>query len=326
MKIACIIATYNGEAYLESQIESILHQQYGSEEKNQMDIYIRDDGSTDSTISIVEGFRKRNKQIHLMNDGRNHLGPKKSFYKLLTYVQNYDYVFFSDQDDIWVDDKVHILLSSFDNSAVVIPQLVFSDAWIADEYGKSTNQAMSQRYMWPNKQPNLQFLTMNYQITGATMVINQAATNLINKVDENIKENSYMHDSFIGLLIAACGHVHRINRPLIFYRQHADNVVGTVKQSGISLARFTSITATLSHLVNDNILLFEYLMKDSNMKKMSTRSLKVVEKYLTSFKEIQQSKPISVRRIKAIAEIKQNIWPKGLPTWIRLFLLFITRF
>ena len=99
--IDILMATYNGERYISEQIESILNQTY----KN-WKLYIRDDGSKDNTISIIRDFEKQYpNKIILVKDKKNGLGAKCNFAELMKYSKQ-EYCMFSDQDDIWIDNKI----------------------------------------------------------------------------------------------------------------------------------------------------------------------------------------------------------------------------
>lgn len=99
-KIAVLMSTYNGERYLDNQIQSIFSQQ-----ETDVSIWIRDDGSTDHTIHKIQAWvDKAPEKVHLIK-GIN-IGYKRSFLQLLKIVPNeYDYYAFSDQDDIWLPQK-----------------------------------------------------------------------------------------------------------------------------------------------------------------------------------------------------------------------------
>src|SRR5690606_26294874 len=99
---AILLCTYNGALFLESQLESFVRQTYTN-----IELWISDDGSTDETIKIIEGFRRRwgGRRLELLE------GPRGGFVKnFMGIVCNYsidaDYYAFSDQDDIWMDDKL----------------------------------------------------------------------------------------------------------------------------------------------------------------------------------------------------------------------------
>ena len=97
LRIAILMSTYNGASYLKEQIDSLEKQDVP------VDIFIRDDGSTDKTIDILKKYQSK-PNVHI-EYGIN-LGYKKSFMTLLMKVNDYDYYAFCDQDDIWLPNKI----------------------------------------------------------------------------------------------------------------------------------------------------------------------------------------------------------------------------
>ena len=99
-KIAVLMSTYNGEEFLRDQIESILNQ-----EKVNVTLYVRDDGSSDRTVEILSSYEEQGKLKLIC--GKN-CGVGNSFMHLLyTSDQDFDFYAFSDQDDIWLPDKLY---------------------------------------------------------------------------------------------------------------------------------------------------------------------------------------------------------------------------
>jgi len=119
-KVAILMSTYNGDKYLEQQIESIINQ------KNVcISIYIRDDGSSDNTVSILKAYNERN--LIQYYSGSN-MKPAKSFIELLCRVSNdYDYYAFSDQDDVWVDEKIIKSIQLIEKHKNNVPALAVSN-------------------------------------------------------------------------------------------------------------------------------------------------------------------------------------------------------
>ena len=99
MRVAVLMSTYNGEKYLNEQIDSILSQSGNFE----LSLLVRDDGSTDETINILNKYQNLGKLKWY--SGKN-LGPGKSFIDLLYKTHGYDYYAFSDQDDVWMTGKI----------------------------------------------------------------------------------------------------------------------------------------------------------------------------------------------------------------------------
>ena len=102
-KICILLATFNGEQYLNEQIDSILIQQNVA-----CDIYVSDDSSTDSTLEILNYYARQNANIFILPSGRKFGCAALNFYRLLCDVpiDSYDYFAFSDQDDIWSPNKI----------------------------------------------------------------------------------------------------------------------------------------------------------------------------------------------------------------------------
>lgn len=102
-KVNVILSTYNGEKYLSVQLESIMKQTYPN-----VTIYIRDDGSTDSTLKIISDYQKEysSNKIKLIEDNLGNLGYVKSFLTCIRHSDEADYYAFCDQDDYWFPNKI----------------------------------------------------------------------------------------------------------------------------------------------------------------------------------------------------------------------------
>ena len=103
IKVDILLSTYNGEKYLPELLHSLENQTHDN-----WHLYIRDDGSTDSTPILIENFIKRYPKKSNFIDGKN-IGAIKSFGELLK-KSNSDYVLLCDQDDVWLDNKISLLL------------------------------------------------------------------------------------------------------------------------------------------------------------------------------------------------------------------------
>lgn len=119
--VSVCMASHNGEPYIRQQIESILSQLNNCDE-----LIISDDGSTDATISIIESFNdSRIRLLHYSYEGKRKHSYAATIYKVTANFENAlknargDYIFLSDQDDIWFCDKVKVMLGLLQRYALV---------------------------------------------------------------------------------------------------------------------------------------------------------------------------------------------------------------
>lgn len=256
-KVTVLMSTFNGEKYVEEQINSILKQK-GIDSNFSMQLMIRDDMSTDKTKEILEKYRE-NLKIDFLVDDLGNIGVKQSFFQLLRNSPNADLYFFCDQDDIWPKNKILEFMYSYNSIGDQNRPLGFySDLWIADEFGKSKNIKMSDLYDW-SKYADYGYLSWNYRVTGAAFAINQAAKDLAIKIPKSIVDKINMHDSFIALLISIFGELIFIDKPLLLYRQHNNNVIGASSSNKGYFERIRMVFKTVGQFENDGLLVFELI-------------------------------------------------------------------
>ncbi|HND46573.1 MAG TPA: glycosyltransferase, partial [Chitinophagales bacterium] len=135
-KVDILLATYNGERFLQKQIDSILQQTYSN-----FTIYIRDDGSKDGTIKIIKDYaQKYPNKIIFIEDILGNLGVTQNFNELMKY-SSANYIAFSDQDDIWLPNKIEQslkVLADLENKHQGTPAFVYSDMQIINEEDQFT--------------------------------------------------------------------------------------------------------------------------------------------------------------------------------------------
>ncbi len=215
-KIWVLMSTYNGMAYIEEQIESIL-----SQKNCDVHLLVRDDGSTDATLDILKSYEKKG-SLTLISDNIN-LGPAKSFLKLLEMAPDDGYYAFSDQDDCWNSDKLEraleMLTQAEENN---MPLVYYSNSDVVDQNLNSTGKKV---YSGKQK-PTLERVLCGYGIQGCTMVLNKALRDIFLSVDMS-KERIGMHDFFLCDLCMVCGgEILYDDFSTMKYRQHESNVVG----------------------------------------------------------------------------------------------------
>ena len=212
-KIEILMATYNGEKYIKEQIDSIINQTY----KN-WELLIRDDGSKDKTIKILREYQKRDVRIKLLEDNKGNLGFVKNFEELLKNSYE-NFVMFSDQDDIWVENKLDMYLKMIEkikNKGFMI----HSDAILFD---KNKSNILKDTFISKKAiNKGLENVFFNYFVQGATILISKEIKNFILPFPKEV----YLHDRYIHLISELFFERIFVNKALIYYRQHGDNQIG----------------------------------------------------------------------------------------------------
>ncbi|WP_218914883.1 glycosyltransferase family 2 protein [Thermodesulfobium narugense] len=219
------MSTYNGEKYLREQIDSILNQTY-----TDWRLIIRDDGSTDKTLQIIEEYVKKfSEKINLIKDNKKHLGPQMSYFELLNH-SSAEYIMFCDQDDFWLPYKIETTLTKMKDLERIYPNkpvLVHSGLKVVDENLRVISDSF---WKYQKLNPNLKSLCnllIQNNVTGCTIMINKKLKNFLKVFPQNM----IMHDWWIALVASAFGTIGHIDEPLVLYRQHDRNDTGAKKYS-----------------------------------------------------------------------------------------------
>ena len=210
-KIQVLLSSYNGEKYIEEQIKSILKQ----EGDIQVSILIRDDGSTDNTIKILEKLINENNNIEIYK-GEN-IGPARSFMDLLYKSGDYDYYAFADQDDVWMPNKLISAVNKL-KGMEERPSLYISALEIVDEKLNTIEiKKVSGNLLFEGQM-------IKNLATGCTQVFNKKLCDIIKQYNPTYL---IMHDSWITRVCYAIGgNVIVDDNAYIKYRQHSNNVLG----------------------------------------------------------------------------------------------------
>ena len=217
-KVAVLMTTYNGEKYIEEQLESIEKQSY-----DDITIFIRDDGSLDNTVEILEKIRSKYNNIEIYK-GEN-LGPCKSFFEIIKKSPDtYDYYAFSDQDDFWLRFKIENAVNKLKKfKKIDKPVLYFTDTILVDKNLKKINQlrVIKKEDVKPEN------AIVENLATGCTVVINKNLKKLLEKISFEDMRIGMMHDDFAYKICALTGNIIFDDQSNILYRQHENNVVGS---------------------------------------------------------------------------------------------------
>ena len=215
MKIHILLSTYNGEQFLAEQIQSIQQQTV-----QDWKLLIRDDGSTDRTREIIREFVAQDSRIHWINENESkNLGVIKSFHNLAQFEEA-DVYFFSDQDDVWLPQKLELSLAEARKYPAEMPLLVYMDLTVVNQDLEVLSISMIRSQSGHANTELVQELTEN-TVTGGVAMVNHALIQLWNQTEDIL-----MHDWYLALLATAFGKLVYIDQPGELYRQHEHNVLG----------------------------------------------------------------------------------------------------
>lgn len=214
-----VLASYNGEKYIEEQIRSIMAQSH-----RDWNLIIHDDGSSDNTLSIIKKLQKEDSRILLKEDYIRFGSPGANFLYALKY-SNAEYVMFCDQDDIWFPHKIKKMIDYAKDWNNSIPTVVYSQssAWCeSGVIGKST-------FYHPHMLND--FLYFNSGQQGCVSLFNAAMRQQMLRWEGEVA----MHDHLLHMIGMTFGMVEYHQEPLMIYRQHNFNATGraAVKKSGL---------------------------------------------------------------------------------------------
>lgn len=237
-----LMASYNGEKYIESQICSIIGQKY----KNWR-LLIHDDGSSDSTLEIVRYYSKIDARIELIDDGILCGGAAKNFLHLLKY-SNSKYVMFADQDDIWFDNKISSMMANIEKCDSAIPTVVYSQAYIwYPEKG-----IMGEIRNIPIVKLK-DFLFTDCGIIGCCSLFNSEAKKLLLSWEHDCS----MHDYILQLICLSLGKIIYIPNSYMLYRQHSGSVTPSIMpRKWFTFKQVFSISPILRKSTFDDICYF----------------------------------------------------------------------
>lgn len=218
-KVQILLSTYNGKRFLHTQLDSLLNQNY-----TDLDILIRDDGSTDGTPELLQEYAASHPNITCIQ-GTN-LGAMGSFFALMQAADtSADYFAFCDQDDYWKKDKIRAavdMLSSYaaSDSGKALPLLYCGRPTLVNEHLEEL--PVSIRYQ--EKIPGFGNALVENICYGCTTVINRELLLLALSM---IPARAVMHDWWLYLLASCWGAVLYDTDSYLLYRQYEGNAVGT---------------------------------------------------------------------------------------------------
>lgn len=203
------MATFNGEAYLKAQLDSLIGQTY-----TLWELVVHDDGSTDNTLAILASYAELDSRITVMEDEVKGLGARGNFIHLINHTRGTFYMF-CDQDDIWLENKVACMVEEI--RRLKGPALVYANA-----YFYKNGAIVEQRATTIHPSGLRNFLFFNSGIQGCSIIVNAELVNLLRPFPPVL----VMHDHLLTLGAISFGKVKCLDSILMWYRQHENNVSG----------------------------------------------------------------------------------------------------
>ena len=216
-KIDILLATYNGSKYLHEQLDSILNQSYGN-----INVIIRDDGSSDNTVMIIKEYEQKDSRVRLLNDNLGNLGFVRNFEELMKNSTS-EYLMFSDQDDIWYNNKVETSYKRIkaieEKNGKSCPILVHTNSKIMNYETRTKSLFISDCA----KNSSFENSFFNFFVQGSTMLINES----LKREALPFSKEVYLHDRYLHLIAEFIGIRAYIDMPTMDYRQHSNNEIGS---------------------------------------------------------------------------------------------------
>ncbi|BBQ10199.1 glycosyltransferase family 2 protein [Stenotrophomonas maltophilia] len=224
LSVSIAVCTYNGEHFLQQQLDSLLAQTHRPDQ-----IVIRDDVSSDDSLALLRAFVPRAEARGIAVDlqvNSHNLGYRRNFDGALRACTG-EIIFLCDQDDVWHADKIARFCTEFDARPGLLA--LHSDAQLIDEAGQPLRQRLfaALRYSPADRKrmhAGYGFLLMLKRnlMTGAAMAFRRSV--LADALP--LPETGWVHDAWIGTLAAMRGDIDSLPEALIGYRLHSNNQLG----------------------------------------------------------------------------------------------------
>ncbi|TGL16493.1 glycosyltransferase family 2 protein [Leptospira yanagawae] len=203
-KVTVCIATYNGEKFLKEQLDSILIQLSKDDE-----VIISDDSSTDNTSEILKSYAKNDNRIKLFLE-QKFRNPILNFQNALIHAQG-DFIYLSDQDDVWLDGKIDKINSCLNHHDLVIHDSIVADESLTEMYPSFFEYFGSKKGILKN------IIKSSYY--GSCMAFQKK---LLKKALPFPKTKEIGHDLWLGLVAELTGNVLFVKEPYLLYRRHSE--------------------------------------------------------------------------------------------------------
>jgi hypothetical protein len=235
--VSVALCTFNGAVYLKEQLDSLFRQTVCPTE-----LVLSDDDSSDASASIVTESANAAGMRLIVAPAHTRLGVVQNFNLALSLCSQ-QYVALSDQDDVWLPDKLALTITAMHEGEARFgmdhPLLVHTGVKVvsADLSPASASPMRYERLYYPSPDDVLTILPTQNFVTGCTMLVNRPLL----ECALPIPREALVHDWWLALVAANCGHVLYVDRPTIMHRQHGSNAMGM--QTGTMAASLKRILA-----------------------------------------------------------------------------------
>jgi glycosyltransferase involved in cell wall biosynthesis len=225
--VAVALVTHNGQNYLHDQLASILHQTVSPSA-----VFLMDDRSIDGSAQIVGAFANQvggRFRVHVMQPPRarrdTYSRIAANFELLLrAAAEHHDIILLSDQDDVWELDRIERQTRKLEATGAL---LLASDARMVDSSGALTGRRLRESFPVPHwatlsKRQRLEFALASPAATGATVALSSDLLGYALPVPYG-----WLHDRWLSIVAAALGGLYVDDDPVIQYREHSMQTVGT---------------------------------------------------------------------------------------------------
>ncbi len=226
-RISVCMATYNGEKFVRSQLNSIICQLDVADE-----VIISDDNSSDNTVDIIKSFKDN--RIRII-ENKSNKGPKSNFEMALSQAAN-QYVILSDQDDVWLPHKVTTLVKLLSNYDLIVHDCDVINAFGVELHNSFFTLRGSKAGFWRN-------IIKNSYI-GCCMAFKREILLYALPFPDTI----HMHDWWIGLLVEGKGSTYFCEEKLIHYVRHGGNASPTGGQGYGMMRKLSNRLTMLWHV------------------------------------------------------------------------------
>ena len=219
--LSVAMCTYNGARFLPEQLESI-----AAQTKLPGELVVCDDRSTDETVEVVRSFARHAPFRVRLEINEGNLGSTKNFEKSIELCQG-EIIVLADQDDVWRAEKLSSIADVLEHDERI--GAVFSDAGLIDEDSRPLAGTLWSSFFFTsseqkkfNRGQGLRVLLKHPLVTGATMAFRSGFRDLTLPIPP-----SQVHDHWTALLIASVSQLALIKIPLVQYRKHPSQQIGT---------------------------------------------------------------------------------------------------